>query len=140
MKQIYDPETGEIKSVFDNVNDLICLLKNTFNFYKEEKDKALQCYHKTKEEIIKGIKDDYSEENAHLKERLKLSYGEFNSEKELNAYLNFKRQHEQCRLSYKINNGRYPYIIPTGTGVGIHYNVICPICGKQQDITDYEAW
>ena len=31
MKQIYDPETGEIKSVFDNVNDLICLLKNTFN-------------------------------------------------------------------------------------------------------------
>ena len=44
------------------------------------------------------------------------------------------------RAESKANGGRRPYLIPTGTGVGVILKVVCPICGESEDITDTEVW
>lgn len=75
-----------------------------------------------------------------LQERLALSYGEFASQKEKEAYDNFNKKHMHERLLFKYNNGRIPYIIPTHVGIDTVLTVVCPICGETENITDTEAW
>ena len=121
-------------------DDLAALVYDSIHYYQQIAGEAAEKANRTLDEAKQIVVNQYADENAQLQRRLHLSYGEFNSEKELNAYHEFCKLHESCRAAKKINGGRYPYIIPTGTGVGIHYDVICPICGKQQDITDYDTW
>ena len=121
-------------------DDLAALVNDSIHYYQEIASEAAEKANRTLDEAKQIVVNNYADENAQLNARLCLSYGEFNSEKELNAYHDFCKEHEVCRTGKKINGGRIPYIIPTRTGIGIHYDVICPICGKQQDITDYDIW
>lgn len=121
-------------------DDLAALVYDSINYYQQCAAEAAEKANRTLDEAKQIVVNQYANENAQLQERLHLSYGEFNSEKELNAYKEFCKVHEQCRLTRKIDGGRYPYIIPTGTGIGTHYDVVCPVCGQKQGITDYDMW
>ena len=121
-------------------DDLAALVYDSIHYYQEIASEAAEKANRTLDEAKQIVVNNYADENVQLNARLRLSYGEFNSEKELNAYHDFCKEHEVCRTGKKINGDRIPYIIPTGTGIGIHYDVVCPVCGKQQDITDYDSW
>lgn len=48
---------------------------------------------------------------------------------------NFRDRHYQsCK-----NGGHYVYDLE-GTGIGTIVRVKCPVCGIEEDITDYEVW
>ena len=79
-------------------------------------------------------------ENKQLRKRLEMSFGEFDSNKELNAYKRFCKKHVKCQLSSKANGGKVPYIVQNGTGVGTCKKVVCQVCGAEEDITDINAW
>ena len=79
-------------------------------------------------------------ENESLKQRLSLSYGQFSSEKELKAFNAFSKKHEKCRAKFRADNGRAPYIIPYGTGLGTCVTAVCPVCGEKKEITDISVW
>ena len=113
---------------------------NTIKWYKGcNEDLALrnQELHDNAEAIVRH---EYEAEIAHLKERLSMSYGEFASQKEKEAYDQFEKEHMHDRCTSRYNGGRAPYLIPTGTGIGTHLEVVCPICGEKKDITDTEVW
>lgn len=84
--------------------------------------------------------DKLKEKITSLEERLSLSYGEFESKKELKAFKAFEKKHMHQRATSKIQSGEAPYIVPHGTGVGTCFTVVCPICGKKKDITDISCW
>ena len=84
------------------------------------------------ERLIKEIEE--------LRSRLSMSYGEFSSKKEKDAYEEFVKKHMHDRATSKYNGGRAPYLIPTGVGVGTNLKVKCPICEAVEDITDTEVW
>lgn len=47
----------------------------------------------------------------------------------------FRTKHyESCK-----NGSTYRYEL-CGTGIGTDIKIICPVCGEEQDITDYEDW
>ena len=98
-------------------------------------------------ENAKLLKNAVAVANAKLKDdletcknRLSLVYGEFDSEKEKKAWAKFYREHEKCRSTLKINAGRIPYVVEVGAGVGTLRKVVCPICGKEKEITDVSVW
>jgi regulator of replication initiation timing len=133
---------------------------NTSNNYKEiyteeELTKAvhdsIEYYRKRAEELKEEnnqlrasadevVRKDYEDQINSLTTRLALSYGEFSSAKEKNAYFDFENRHMHDRLTSRANGGRTPYLIPTGTGIGTLLTVVCPICGEKENITDMEAW
>ena len=95
---------------------------------------------KTREEVAAAIENQYAEENKLLKEQLRFSFGQFSSEKELNAWKTFVKKHESCRLQTKHDGGKMPYIIPYGTGIGQQVTAVCQVCGAREDITDTSVW
>ena len=96
--------------------------------------------HRTHDEVVKEVKNEHDAENARLKERLRFSVAELNSEKELEAYQKFVQAHEKCRLGRKIDGGKMPYVIQYGTGIGVCTTVVCQACGAREDITDSSIW
>ena len=84
--------------------------------------------------------EELRRENESLKQRLSLSYGQFSSEKELKAFKAFSKKHAKCRANFKADNGRAPYIIPDGTGLGTCVTAVCPVCGEKKEITDISVW
>ena len=86
------------------------------------------------------------EENKRLTKELKLSIGRFDSEKELKAYKKFCKKHEHLKDIESADDlvagsvYKHPYIKLGGTGIGMCKTVVCPICGKEQDITDISVW
>ena len=120
--------------------ELTELVHNTVKYYEEKveelKEKNKQLY--ADAESI--VRKDYEKQINNLKEQLRLSYGEFASQKEKEAYDEFEKEHIHDRLSSRYNGGRAPYLIPTGTGIGTILKVVCPICGESKDITDNSVW
>ena len=139
MFNFYDTDSQEFTEVY-TAEELRDKVFDTIKYY-EQKSEAL---HKTNQRLIDDAKAiverGYKKEIEALKERLRLSYGEFASQKELDAYNDFTNRHMHDRLTSKYNGGRAPYLIPTGTGVGTNLKVVCPICGESEDITDTEVW
>ena len=139
MFNIYDTDSREFTEIY-TAEELRDKVFDTIKYY-EQKSEAL---HKTNQRLIDDAKAiverGYKKEIEALKERLRLSYGEFASQKELDAYNDFTNRHMHDRLTSKYNGGRAPYLIPTGTGVGTNLKVVCPICGESEDITDTEVW
>ena len=80
------------------------------------------------------------EENMRLKNKLKLSFGQFSSQRELDDFNEFCEEHLHDRTTSKENGGKNPYVIQEGTGIGLITKVKCPICGEEKDITDIEVW
>ena len=131
----------------DGINTTVCssdelteLVHNTVKYYEE---KVKELAEKNKQLYVDAesiVKENYEKRINNLKEQLSLSYGEFASQKEKEAYNEFEKEHMHDRLSSKYNGGRAPYLIPTGTGVGTNLKVVCPICGESKDITDTSIW
>lgn len=139
MFNIYDTDSREFTEVY-TAEELRDRVFNTIKYYEQQNEDL----HKTNQRLIDDAKaiveEDYKKEIETLKERLRLSYGEFASQKELDAYNDFTKRHMHDRLLSKFNGGRAPYLIPTATGVGTILKVVCPICGESEDITDMEVW
>lgn len=131
---IYDIEKHEMKTIYHE-KELIEAIQSTFSYYRERLESAA----KTKEELREEVRQEYSNEIEQLKKKLSFSYYQFASEKERNEYNKFCEEHKKCRNTV-INGGRIPYIIPTHTGIGLNSMVVCPVCKKQKDITDYNNW
>ena len=131
----------------DGMNTKVCssdelteLVHNTVKYYEDRveelKEKNKQLY--ANAESI--VRKDYEQKIKSLNEQLRLSYGEFASQKEKEAYDEFKKEHIHDRHTSKYNGGRAPYLIPTETGIGTILKVVCPICGESKDITDNSIW
>ena len=95
---------------------------------------------KSHEEVAAEIQNGFESENKMLKNRLRFSVAELNSDKELDAYNEFCDKHLQCRLDSKLHGGMMPYIKQLGTGIGICTSVHCQVCGASKDITDSSVW
>lgn len=52
-----------------------------------------------------------------------------------------EKQQEFMQHHYKTcnNAGQYLYEL-TGTGIGTVIKIKCPVCGAEEDITDYDTW
>ena len=123
-----------------NKKELSTAVENTIEYYEEQNARLYEINKKLKEDAQAIVRAEYEREIANLKERLSFSYGEFASQKEKNAYNDFEQRHMHDRLTSRANGGKAPYLIPTGTGIGTHLEVVCPICGEKEDITDVEVW
>lgn len=120
--------------------ELAELIINTIKWYKERNNELFlenQTLHDNAED---AVRKEYDEKIQQLKVRIDLSYGEFASQKEKERYKDFEQRHLNERLISKTDGGKRPYLIPTYTGIGTVLTVVCPICGKSEDITDTEAW
>lgn len=131
----------------DGINTTVCssdeltdLVYNTVKYYEEKVEKLIEKNKQLYAEAESIVRKDYEKQINNLKEQLSLSYGEFASQKEKEAYNEFEKEHMHDRLNSKYNGGRAPYLIPTGTGVGTNLKVVCPICGESKDITDTSVW
>ena len=113
---------------------------DTIQYYEEANKRLREENRNLIESAKQVVRKDYEEQISDLNERLKLSYGEFASEKELQAYKDFTNRHMHNRAESKANGGLAPYIIPHYTGIGCIKKVVCQICGESEDITDTEAW
>ena len=83
---------------------------------------------------------ELAEKNTDLEEASKLSFGQFDSKKELNAYRSFCKKHAKCQASAKANNGKVPFVKEDCVGLGVCKKAVCQICGEEKDITDASAW
>ena len=121
-------------------DELTTIINNNLNWYKEQADNWEKRAMDLEANAEAVVRREYEEKIQQLEERLRLSYGEFASQKELDAYNRFVKRHTHGNLVSKYNSGRTPYIIPTGTGFGTLLTVKCPICGITEDITDTGVW
>lgn len=130
--------TGE-KTIY-NKDELTAMVHNTIEYYEETNKRIGEVNKKLKEDAQAVVRAEYEQRIAQLEEKLRLSYGEFSTQKEKDAYDDFEKRHMHERATMKIQGGKCPYLIPTGTGIGTNLKVVCPICGAVEDITDLEAW
>lgn len=57
------------------------------------------------------------------------------SDKEAKAVSEFRKKHyESCK-----NSGTYRFEL-AGTGIGEVISIICPVCGQEENVTDYDSW
>ncbi len=126
-------------TVYDH-DELTKMVSDTIHYYEEANKQLMELNNRLTENAEQVVRKDYEEQISDLNERLKLSYGEFASEKELEAYKDFTNRHMHNRAESKANGGLAPYIIPNYTGLGCIKKVVCQICGESEDITDTEAW
>ena len=115
-------------------------ITNTIEYYQHTVDALRKTNQRLIDDAEEIVENGYKRDIDELKERLRLSYGQFASQKELDAYNDFTSRHMHDRLTSKYNYGRAPYLIPTAVGIGTNLKVVCPICGESEDITDTEAW
>ena len=141
-RTVYQPDSKG-NFVFTKIytaDDLAKIVRESIEYYQENYNEALQRANKTKEEVIQEIQNEYAEENKRLKEQLRLSVVQLASEQELKAYNEFVEEHLQCARKFRIHDGKVPYVIQKGTGVGTCSSVHCQICGASKDITDVSVW
>lgn len=126
-------------TVYDH-DELTKMVSDTIHYYEEANKQLIELNNRLIENAEQVVRKDYEDQIDYLNERLNLSYGEFASEKELQAYKDFTNRHMHNRAESKANGGLAPYIIPNYTGLGCIKKVVCQICGESEDITDTEAW
>lgn len=119
--------------------ELSDVVYNTLKFYEDRADEAREQARKTREEVMQEIHNEWDEENQRLKERLRLSLVELNSQKELDDYNAFVAKHKNCKGS-RIGNDCTPLFRQYGTGFGVGTVLFCPICSESVDITDTSCW
>ena len=130
---------GEYANIY-NAEELSQIVADTVEYYQNETNRYMIQNKKLTEDAVKVVEKQYEDKINNLKERLSMSYGEFDSKKERDAYSDFRQKHMHDRATSKANGGREPYIIPIYTGIGCIKKVVCQICGESEDITDMEVW
>jgi hypothetical protein len=121
-------------------DELVKMMSDSVEWYENRADTLAEQNLQLKLNAIDVVRKDYEDHIKYLQSRLDMSYGEFSSQKEKDAYNDFEQRHMHERLTMKSQGGKAPYLIPTGTGIGTHLEVVCPICGAKEDITDLEVW
>ena len=76
---------------------------DTIQYYEEANKRLREENRNLIESAKQVVRKDYEEQISDLNERLKLSYGEFASEKELQAYRDFTNRHMHNRAESKAN-------------------------------------
>ena len=135
----YSCKDDTVTKVYSST-ELTELVHNTVKYYEKRVEELEEKNRQLYADAESIVKKDYEKQINNLQERLSLSYGEFASQKEKEAYDRFEEEHMHDRLSSRYNGGRAPYLIPTGTGVGTNLKVVCPICGESKNITDTSVW
>lgn len=135
----FNTETKQFIHVHDK-KELADSIYNTIKYYEEYNAALCKEITELRENAYEKVSDELKDKIQALQERLDLSYGEFSSQKEKDAYLDFEQRHMHERLTMKSQGGKAPYLIPTGTGIGTYLEVVCPICGEKENITDLEVW
>ena len=139
MFNTYDTSMNGFRKIYDR-DELSAMVYNTIDYYAR-RNKILEDRCTQLEENAKQVLDErLKKENEDLREQLSMSYGEFSSQVEKDRYLKFQDRHIHDRATSRANGGKCPYLIPTGTGIGVILKVVCPICGEMEDITDTEVW
>lgn len=123
-----------------NEDELANTVYDSVKYYRERAEELRQRNKELYDDAKKIVDEDLKKENEYLQQQLSMSYGQFSSQKEKDAYNNFELRHMHERLTSRAQGGKCPYLIPTGTGIGTNLKVVCPICGESEDITDMEAW
>ena len=113
---------------------------DTIEYYRQRAEDLGARNKELHEHALEMANKELKDEIRTLKQQLDLSYGQFASKKEKEAYDEFEKEHLHERLTMKIQSGKAPYLIPTYVGVGTNLEVVCPICGEKKNITDTEAW
>lgn len=139
MIKIRHSDTLDTTEVYTE-KELSKAVYDSIKYYHKRANDLLQENEKLKKHALEMANDELIDTIQSLRERLDLSYGEFSSQKERDAYKDFEKRHMHDRMTSKYNGGRAPYLIPTGVGIGTHLEVVCPICGEKEDITDTEVW
>jgi hypothetical protein len=134
----YVHENGDFKHILEP-QELVDSVRQTLCYYQDEAMRAREKASKTREEVARGIKNEYAKENRLLNQKLKFSIASVSSEKELNDYNAFVEKHLVCRQT-KATGGALPIISQYATGIGICTKLTCPVCGAEQDITDTSVW
>ena len=131
----------------DGINTTVCssdelteLVHNTVKYYEERVEELTKKNKQLYADAESIVRKDYEKQINYLTKQLSLSYGNFASQKEKEAYDEFEKEHMHDRLTSRYNGGRAPYLILTRTGVGTNLKVVCPICGESKDITDTSVW
>lgn len=131
----------------DGVSTPICssteitdLVHNTVKYYEDRVEELKEKNKRLYADAESIVRKDYEQRIKSLNERLRLSYGEFRSQKELDDYNAFVEEHMHDRGTSRYNSGRAPYLIPHWDGIGRTLQVVCPICGEKKDITDTSIW
>lgn len=137
--RIYDTEEKRVLEVVD-ANMLAETVKDTISYYEKKNAELFAENKQLRENALEKVNAELIDTIQSLREDLALSYGQFSSKKEKKAYEDFELRHMHNRLYSRAIDGRVPYLIPTGTGVGTILHVKCPLCGVEEDITDVEAW
>lgn len=140
MRTIIDFNTHENFQVCDSAEELNKIITDTITYYQDIAKCAEEKAAKTREEVAAEIHNEFERENQYLKDKLHFSYGSFHTEKELEDWKQFKKEHSQCWDGSKISAGRNFYIKPYGTGFSTGYIAVCPHCGKEKDISDISWW
>lgn len=139
MFYVSDFTSKNITKVY-NEEELSAAVFDSIKYYRDRCEELTRKNKELHERALEMANDELKDEIQSLQKRLSMSYGEFSSQKEKNAYEDFERRHMHERLTMKIQGGKCPYLIPTGTGVGTHLEVVCPICGEKENITDMSVW
>lgn len=135
----YSYKDDAVTKVYSST-ELTELVHNTVKYYEEIVEELREKNEQLYANAESIVKKDYEEQINTLKEQLSLSYGQFASKKEKEAYDKFEKEHMHERLTMKIQSGKAPYLIPTHVGFGTNLEVVCPICGEKKNITDMEVW
>lgn len=130
-RRLYD-----IRDYIGEIEKYISSLESEIDYLKVENARLMK--------DAKGLVDNrLIEENKRLLKQLEMSFGQFDSEKELKAYNAFCEEHRHLKKEiYKAAGIGHenPYVKMNGNGIGTCKTVVCPICGKEQDITDISVW
>lgn len=135
----YSYKDGISTKVFSST-ELTELVYDSVKYYEERIEELEERNKQLYIDAESIVRKDYEKQINNLKEQLSLSYGEFASRREKEAYDQFEKEHMHDRQTSRYNGGRAPYLIPTGTGIGTNLKVVCPICGESKDITDTSVW
>ena len=139
MFHVADFTSKNITKVY-NEEELSTAVFDSIKYYRERCEELTRRNKELHERALEMANDELKDKIQSLQEKLSMSYGEFSSQKEKDAYKDFERRHMHDRLTMKIQGGKCPYLIPTGTGIGTHLEVVCPICGEKENITDMSVW
>ena len=139
MITIYNTDNSKRTNIYSS-EELQEAVSNTFQYYEDYIERLRNENRRLKENAKEVVENNYKQQIANLEQHLRYSYGEFASQKELDAYENFVNKHMHNRMESAIEGGKAPYIIPHYTGIGCMKKVVCQICGESEDITDTEAW
>ena len=129
----------EFKKIY-NAEELAKKVKDSVEYYENRADRLHEANMELREDAKNIVRHEYEDKIKSLENQLHLSWGEFASEKELEAYHNFTKKHTHNRMYSKVNGGLIPYIIPNYTRLGCIKRVVCQICDESEDITDTEVW